>query len=484
MTPKNMLVLMSDEHNAKILGCHGNAQAITPHIDALAARGTRFTNAYCNSPICIPARATFATGQYINQVGYWDNGDPYEGTVPSWHHRLRDSGHEAVSIGKLHFRSEDDDNGFSESQLAMHVVEGLGDLMGLVREDLPVRGGAYKIARSAGPGESEYTAYDRDITTAAVKWLKDAAERNHDKPWTLFVSWVCPHFPLTAPPEFYDLYDADALPWPKLYGAGERPAHPYVRDYAGSCNYDDHFHDDDTVRRAVASYYALCSFLDDNIGQVLAALDAAGLTDDTNILYTSDHGDNLGSRGLWGKSTMYEEAAAVPMILAGPDVDGGVVRDVPVSHVDCYPAFMECAGETLNETERAYPGTSLFELARGAAPDRTVLSEYHAMGSTTGAFMIREGQYKYVYYVGYPPQLFDLAADPEELSDLGADPGHAEIRAICEAKLRSVCDPEAVDARAKARQHEQMIRHGGRAAVIERGDLGYSPPPGLPVDFR
>lgn len=482
MQPKNMLVLMSDEHNAKILGCHGNGLAKTPHIDALAARGTRFSTAYCNSPICIPARAAFATGRYINQIGYWDNADPYEGSEPSWHHRLRDSGHEVVSIGKLHFRGGDD-NGFSEEILAMHVVEGLGDLMGLVRSDLPVRGGAYKIARSAGPGESEYTAYDRDITAQAVRWLKAAAAKQHDKPWTLFVSWVCPHFPLTAPQQFYDLYAPDRMPWPKLYGEAERPRHPYVRDYAGSCNYDDHF-DDEKVRVAIAAYYALCSFLDDNIGQLMAALNDAGLADDTNVMYTSDHGDNLGARGLWGKSTMYEEAARVPLIMTGPDVPSGVVRDAPVTHVDCYPTFLECAGEVPNEAEREYPGHSLFEIAAGAEPNRTILSEYHAMGSTTGAFMIREGHYKYVYYVGYPPQLFDLKADPEELRDLGEDPGFGEILARCEAKLRAILDPEAVDARAKARQQAQMTRHGGRDAVIARGDLGYSPPPGLPVDFR
>ena len=106
------------------------------------------------------------------------------------------------------------------------------------------------------------------------------------------------------------------------------------------------------------------------------------------------------------------------------------------------------------------------------------------MGSTSGAFMIREGQYKYVYYVGYPPQLFDLAADPEELVDLGTDPAYTAIRETCEAKLRAVCDPEDVDRRAKARQAEQLAKHGGREAVIERGDLGYSPPPGVAVDFQ
>jgi len=483
MKPKNMLILMSDEHNPKILGCNGNPVARTPHIDALAARGTRFTAAYCNSPICIPARATFATGQHINRIGYWDNADPYDGATPSWHHRLRDTGHEVLLIGKLHFRSNDDDNGFCESKLAMHVVEGLGDLMGLVREDMPVRGGAYKIARSAGPGESEYTAYDNNITDAAVRWLREAATKPHDRPWTLFVSWVCPHFPLTAPQRFFDMYPPESMPWPKLYDRDARPDHPFLRDYAASCNYDDHF-DDATVRVAVAAYYALCSFLDDNIGQVLRALEAAGLADDTNVMYTSDHGDNLGARGLWGKSTMYEEAAGVPMILAGPDVPAGVVCDAPVSHVDCFPTFLECAGEALTPAERDFPGHSLFDIAAGARPDRTVLSEYHAMGSTTGAFMIRHGRFKYVYYVAYPPQLFDLDADPEELVDLGADPDYAAVRATCEAKLRAICDPEEVDARAKKRQAEQMARHGGREAVIARGDLGYSPPPGLPVDFR
>ena len=483
MQPMNTLVLMSDEHNPKILGCYGHPMAKTPHLDALADRGVRFSSAYCNSPICIPARATFATGQYINKIGYWDNGDPYEGSVQSWHHRLRGAGHPVESIGKLHFRSTDDDNGFETERIPLHVVEGLGDLMGLVRDDLPVRGGSYKIAKSAKPGESEYTEYDRNITTEAVRWLHDEAPKHADKPWTLFVSWVCPHFPLTAPQEFFDLYPVGEVPWPKQYDKPERPRHPYLLDYAGSLNYDDHF-DAETVRIALAAYYGLCSFLDDNIGQVLKALSDAGLDGNTRILYTSDHGDNLGTRGLWGKSTMYEETAGVPLIMAGPDLPSGVVCDTQISHVDCYPTFLESNGVALTEPERAYPGHSLFDIIDGAAPDRTVFSEYHAMGSTTGAFMIRNGQYKFVYYPKYRPQLYDLEADPEELTDLGDDPAYADMRAECEALLRRVCDPEEVDSRAKRRQAELIQKHGGREAVIARGDLGYSPPPGYEPDFR
>ena len=483
MKPMNSLVLMSDEHNPKILGCYGHPMARTPNLDRLAERGVRFTSAYCNSPICIPARATFATGQFINKIGYWDNGDPYEGSVPSWHHRLRGAGHRVESIGKLHFRSTDDDNGFTRERIPLHVVEGLGDLMGLVRDDLPVRGGSYKIAKSAKPGESEYTEYDRNITAEAVRWLREEASRSGDAPWTLFVSWVCPHFPLTAPRNFFDLYPTDRVPWPKQYGKAERPKHSYLRDYAGSLNYDDYF-DEETVRVAIAAYYGLCSFLDDNIGQVLAALAEAGLADNTRVLYTSDHGDNLGSRGLWGKSTMYEETAAVPLIMAGPDIPKGKVCDTPASHVDCYPTFLQCNGVALTGAEEAYPGVSLYDIIDGATPRRNVFSEYHAMGSTTGAFMIRHGRYKFVYYPKYAPQLYDLQTDPEELQDLGEDPEYAAVRAECEQLLREICDPEEVDARAKGRQSEQLEKHGGRDAVIARGDLGYSPPPGYAPDFR
>lgn len=485
MEPKNLLILFSDEHQRALAGCYGHGVVRTPHIDALASRGTTFTNAYTCSPICIPARASFAVGKYIHQIGYWDNADPYEGSIPSWHHRLRERGHRVDSIGKLHFRSTEDDNGFSQEIIPMHVIEGKGDTMGLIREDLPRRKGAYKVARMAGPGESSYTRYDRDTAARAQIWLQEEASRHTDRPWVLFVSIASPHFPLTAPSEyFYEYYRNPDLPWPKLYAEGERPDHPYVRDYAESSRYDDHFTDDDLVRKARAGYFGLCTFVDEQIGKIVRTLEVCGLADKTRVMYTSDHGDNLGARGLWGKSTMYEESAAVPLIVAGGDIPSGVVRETPTTHVDVYPFIMDCVGETGEEMyDEDHPGVSLFDLANGATPERVILSEYHAMGSTTGAFMIRDGKYKFVYYVKYEPQLFDLEADPEELIDLAGDPAYAGVVAGCEAGLRSICDPEEVDARAKKRQAEQLEANGGREAVIARGDLGFSVPPGVAPHF-
>jgi len=162
MTPANLLIIMSDQHNRRVLGNYGHPIVATPNLDRLAQRGALFEAAYTPCPVCVPARAAFATGKYVHQIGAWDNAMPYDGRVPSWHHLLRERGHQVVSIGKLHFRSKDDDNGFSDEQIGMHIIDGEGDLLGLVRdEDMPKRGGSYKMARMAGPGESMYTTYDR-----------------------------------------------------------------------------------------------------------------------------------------------------------------------------------------------------------------------------------------------------------------------------------------------------------------------------------
>ena len=216
---------------------------------------------------------------------------------------------------------------------------------------------------------------------------------------------------------------------------------------------------------------------------MLDALADAGLAEDTRVVYTSDHGDNLGTRGLWGKSTMFEETAGVPLIMAGPDIPAGKVVDTPASHVDVYPFILQAVGENDPALTEGFPGVSLFDLAEGAVPDRNVLVEYHGMGSTTGAFMIRHDKYKYVYYVAYPAQLFDLEEDPDEVNDLGADPDFRAVLAECHARLLRLCDPDDVERRAKERQAELLAASGGRDAVVARGDLGFTPAPGAAISF-
>jgi choline-sulfatase len=420
----------------------------------------------------------------VHQIGTWDNAIAYDGSIPSWHHLLRERGHQVVSIGKLHFRSADDDNGFSEEQIGMHIIDGEGDLLGLVRdEDMPKRGGSYKMAKMAGPGESMYTTYDREIAARAQVWLREEAHRYTKKPWVLFVSFVCPHFPLTAPPEhFYRYYDQE-LPLPKLYERRHERLHPYLEDYRKSFAYDEFFETEDMVKRAQAGYFGLCSFLDENVGKVLLALERAGLESRTRIIYVSDHGDNLGARGLWGKSTMYEESVAVPLIATGPGLPAGLRVSTPASLLDLYPFILEAVGAASPETVTpAHPGISIARLT-SAPISRIVFSEYHGMGSKTAAYMVRKGPYKLVYYADYAPQLFNLACDPEERNDLAGQVDARHTLEELKADLWRICVPDEINRRAKADQQRLLAAVGGKTYVIDRGDLGFSPPPGVPAQF-
>ena len=479
MQPRNMLFIMSDEHNPRVLGCGGHPVIRTPNLDRLAVRGVRFTDAYCNSPICVPSRASFHTGRHVHDIRFWDNAIAYDGTVPTWGHRLREAGHRVESIGKLHFKSGENDNGFTKEHIPLHIVDGIGDPLGMLRDPPQPRRAALSLATDAGRSNSSYQDYDQNITESAAAWLKERAAKPDGKPWCLFVSLVCPHFPLKSRAEWYDLYPHDQVPWPAMYAEAERPRHPYVEAMRASQVYDAGFGGDPAkVRKAIAAYFGMVSFVDDNVGKLVKALEDVGLAGDTRVVYTSDHGDNLGTRGLWGKSNMYEESVGVPMIMAGPDVPVGVVCREPVTLVDAFPTITQCVGVQPHKDDPALPGASLLDVVSGKAERRTVMSEYHAAGAATGVFMIRHGRFKYIHYVGMPAQLFDLEADPFETRDLAEDPGFRGVVGQCEASLRKIVDPEAADKQARADQAARIAELGGREAILKRGSFGFSPAPG------
>jgi choline-sulfatase len=474
----NTLIVMADEFARGFMGAANHPLAHTPNLDRLAQRGTRFTAAYCNSPICVPSRASFATGRYVHQIGAWDNAHPYVGDIPGWAHALCDAGQDVVSIGKLHYRNETDPTGFTQQIMPMHVVEGVGDLLGALRDPLPSRAGARLLATEVGRGDTSYSDYDTRITDAACTWIRQRGGRHPAAPWTLFVSLVCPHMPFRAPAPFYDLYAGVAVP-PPLHGAKDRPRHPYFDGLATCLDYDSHF-DAASREEAQRGYLGLCSFVDANIGRILTALDVEGLFGDTTVIFLSDHGESLGNRGIWGKCHLLEDAVGIPLIVAGGGMPAGALCDVPVSLVDIHPTLLDIAGIPI---PAELPGRSLRAVASGNFVDRAVFSEFHAAGACAGAFMLRAGRHKLIHYAGLPPQFFDLASDPQELHDLSASPAHVGDQARLDRLLRRICDPDAVDARAKADQAALIARHGGREAVLRRGDFHASPVPGKTARF-
>ena len=475
--PMNLLFIMSDQHSRHVLGCYGNDIVRTPTLDALAARGTLFEHAYCNFPICVPSRASFATGRYAHAIGSWDNAAPYVGTeAASWGHRLTSQGHQVTTVGKLHYRRVGDPSGFPDQRLPMHVLDGEGDLYGLLRGAMPVRPQSRRQVLQARAGESEYTRYDRAIAREGARWLREEA-KEHRKPWCLFVSFVTPHFPLVAPPECFAMYPPEKLPLPVQHAFADWPRHPALDAHRRQQALDEPF-DEPTLRDAIAAYYGLVSFVDQQIGVVLDALAEAGLQERTRVVYTSDHGEMLGEHGLWWKSAMYEGAAGVPLILAGPEVPRGRRVRTNVSLVDGFPTIVEEVGARPGPGDADLPGHSLWDFAQAPDQDRAVFAEYHAIFSTSGEYMLRTPRFKYVLYLAAQPQLFDLEHDPDERHDLADDPAYADVLADCDRQLRRIVDPEAVDRRAKADQQRKIAAAGGAQAVIEGGvTIPYTPAP-------
>ena len=474
---RNVIVIMSDEHDPRHSGCYGSTWVQTPNIDALAARGVRFTRAYTPSPICVPARAAFATGMRVHQARLWDNALPYHGQIRGWGHVLQEHGIRVESIGKLHYRAEGDPAGFDKEHLPMHVVGGHGMVWASIRDPYITR---FHRKRMLGPtigkGESAYTQYDDGVTRTAVDWLR---QRGHqpDGSFVLYIGLVAPHFPLIAPDRFYALYQDMPIPAVKQHPAQGHVRHPWVEAYANFDCTEENFTSPEERERAFRAYWGLCSYLDHNVGQILQALKDSGLQEETTVIYTADHGDNLGARGLWGKSTLYEESARIPMVIAGPGINAGVC-DTPVDLLDLFPTILQCAGIDPEPEMDQRPGQSLLQTAtEPVQAERVILSEYHAAGSNTAAFMLRRGRYKYIHYVRHAPELFDLQADPEELHNLADDPAHAAVLQSLLAQLRAICDPEAMDALAKQDQMAMIERLGGIEVASTLGAAGATPAP-------
>ena len=474
-SPENMLVIMSDEHQARALSCLGHF-VDTPNLDRLAAEGTLFTRAYTPSPICVPARASFASGRPVHENRLWDNAMPYRGQPKGWGHALQNAGIAVESIGKLHYSTSDDDNGFDAEHIPMHVVGGHGMVWASIRDEdrRVVREEGRMLGPKIGSGESDYTRYDRAVTAKTVEWLNQPHRTESGEPWCLYVGLVAPHFPLIAPEPYFSKYRKRDVPEPTQTGA----LHPWVAKQNGMMESESKFRDADERKDALAAYYALIEFMDHHVGQVLDALEASGQAEHTTVVYTSDHGDNAGARGLWGKSNMYEESAAIPMIARGPKFAAGARVETCVDLLDLSATIVDHFGVDWPEVEghSAPTGTPLDRISDGD-PTRCVLSQYHAVGSVSGAFMVTDGRWKYIYYHGFDPELFDLVADPQELSDLSADPASADILDQMHAKLLAQLDPVKVDRQAFADQAELIESFGGIEASKKYGAPAATPPP-------
>jgi choline-sulfatase len=475
LKPCNSLVILTDEQDAQALSCAGHRFVQTPNLDALAARGTRFTNAFTPSPICVPARAALATGRWVHQIRYWDNAMGYDGREPGWAQAMQAAGQRVESIGKLHFSNASAPTGFTRQIEPLHLAQGIGQVWGSVRNPLPEHPRPSVIFKQLGPGLSSYNAYDMASAQHAAKWLGDAASDSSDIPWTLFVGLVAPHFPLVVPQRFLDQVDQAAIPLPRLHPINGYIRHPWVQRHADFSNADEELGTPERRRLALACYFALINFVDEQIGIILQALENNGLSKTTRVIVSSDHGDNQGVRGMWNKSTLYREATHVPLIVAGPAIPAGRVCTTNTNLIDIAPTLLENAGL---KSDQSLPGRSLNDIAN--EPDnsqRIGFSEYHAVGSPSAAYMLRQDRWAYHHYVGFSPELFNIQEDPGQTINLATDALHQGTCQKFEALLSQMLDPQKIDLQAKADQDRLIDRVGGRQAALQLGPTGASPVP-------
>ncbi|MCX6624601.1 MAG: sulfatase-like hydrolase/transferase [Acidobacteria bacterium] len=436
----NILVIMSDEHNRKVAGCYGNAIARTPNLDRLAREGVTFDSAYCNSPLCVPSRLAFTTGKYIHRVNAWSNSNRLTSDdYPSLPRAMNAAGYESFLCGKQHYDAAHR-YGFTEIGGNMNNThhDGRGGRRQATDESVNLKGSAARFADFRAGEDSSVMSHDRKVTAGVLDFL--GGREPGGKPFFLFAGYLAPHFPLTAPESLWQHY-RDRIPMPEI-PAGFLESMPlnfkHLRRGFGLTNVSP-----EVVKRGRELYYALTEWVDAQIGLVLAALRKSAFAENTVILYTSDHGENMGEHGLWWKNCTYEQAAHVPLICRWPARwKGGQRREAACSLVDVAQSI---AAIGKARVPADWNGASLLPwLDQPATKWRDLaISQYYGHNIASGYAMLRTGPWKYTYHSspdakhGPERELYRLDQDPQEFKNLAGKP---EFRAEVDRLHKTLVD--------------------------------------------
>ncbi len=484
---KNILFIMCDQLRFDYLSCAGHPTLQTPNIDALAARGVRFTRAYVQSPVCGASRMSFYTGRYVSSHGAAWNGFPLKVGEMTMGDYLRPLGLDTVLVGKTHMQADTEGMerlgidpqsiiGVRVSECGFDPYERDDGLHGVgpdgrydprnprYNEWLNDKGYAgdnpwHDYANAAdGEGnalasgwamrharkparvaeEDSETPY---MTRRAMDFMSEAGER----PWCVHLSYIKPHWPYIAPAPYNDMYGPDDV-IPAVKSEAERAdPHPVYREFMNHL-VARNFSRDEVRREVIPVYMGLIKQIDDQLGLLFAFMRERGLLDNTLIVFTSDHGDYLGDHWLGEKDLFHAPSVNIPLIVSDPspaaDARRGSVCDAPVESIDLLPTFLDVLGTDPCEQSHRLEGRSLLPWLRGEAPAawrEIAFSEYDysmfpaavrlgAAPRDARLFMAADKRWKYVHAIGFRPMLFDMQSDPEEFRDLGADPAFAAER--------------------------------------------------------
>jgi len=415
----HVLVLMCDHHRHDALGCLGNPLAHTPNLDRLAARSVRFENCYTQAPVCAPARHSLATGRYVHAHGVLSNDLKPRPGMFTIAHALKPLGYRRFGLGQMHWTDHEADTGYE-----LHRAAGGSWLEGLPshlrhRYEWETQGITRRTTGGPGPRTIEQH-WGYDVATQAVRAMEEAVGRGEQ-----FLCWVAlpePHPPFYPPGEFYARIDQSAIGIPPQAPDGAPAPHPSI-----SRKQNEWAHLTDVeVRQVIAGYYGMVALADYYVGMVLDALERLGIRDDTLVLWTSDHGEQLYEHRLFTKFVMREGSVRVPLLVSHPSLRPGV-RSEFVEHVDVLPTICDLVGAPVPD---GVHGRSLAPLLDGrGCPDGWRDAVFSQIADVQ---MVRTARWKLNVYGGEPGELYDMQSDPNEFRNLIGDPAHGEtVRALC-----------------------------------------------------
>ncbi len=459
MSRPNILIIMVDQLNGTLFPDGPADWLHAPHLKALAARSTRFQNAYTASPLCAPGRASFMSGQLPSRTRVYDNAAEFASDIPTYAHHLRRAGYYTCLSGKMHFVGPDQLHGFEERLTTDVYPADFGWTPDYRKPGERIDWWYHNMGSVTGAGVAEITnqlEFDDEVAAHAVQKIYQLSRGLEDRPWSLTVSFTHPHDPYVARRKYWDLYEdcAHLEPTEAPYAFEDYDAHSQRIMLANDYTAFDITPDD--VRRSRRAYFANISYLDDKIGEILRVLAETRQVDNTIVAFVSDHGDMLGQKGLWFKMNFYDGSARVPLMIAAPQMKPGLVT-APVSTIDMAPTLADLAGVSMAEVMPWTDGESLVPLGQGGARTAPVAMEYAAEASQAPLVSLRYGKWKYNRCALDPDQLFDMEADPLEVRNLAADPAHQGTVTSLRAKSEARWDLAKFDAEVRESQARRWV---------------------------
>jgi len=421
----NVLMVAVDDLNDWVGPLGGHPLVKTPNFDLLAARGTTFTNAHCQSPLCNPSRTSLLTGMRPSTTGVyalnvWFRNEERLRDVVTLPQHFMANGYHVATTGKIFHDAYPPkaarENGSEVTEWGLH-----GGLKTRPPQKFVATPANHPAMDWGAFPERDEDCFDYDVTSYAVDWLKEPPQ---DKPWMLCVGIRHPHVPCYAPQSWFDLYpdDDSILPAVKADDRDDVPPFAWYLHWKLPEPRLAWARREDQWRPLVRSYLASISFADAMLGRILDALEASGAAENTVICLWSDHGWHLGEKGITGKNTLWEPSTRVPLIFAGPGVAAGTKCGRPAELLDVYPTLVDLCGLPPRE---GLEGLSLVpQLKDASAPRDHPAITTHGPGNHG----LRTERWRYIRYADGSEELYDLAADPEEWANLANHPKHADAK--------------------------------------------------------